>query len=408
MPDWNKEIKLSDLFKRREKAPKEAPADVLPVSEAVAVPEPAAPKQSFLKKEISFSRRRKEKAPKEASADVSPVPEPVAEQASEAVAVPESAAVVPEPAAPKQSFLKKEISFSRRRKEKSPREPQERKPSRAERRAAKKAERTTAQEAKPTRAERRATKRAEREVAKAEKAAEKAARKAAPKEPRRSRKQVPPVPAVPIMRAFNLLPREDARDARGRRPSSAQLVLAVVALVAFAALGAYFLMLNAQVADKRSEADALRAAAAARPSPTPAPAPDDQADAALQQEQQARTAALAGALGRRVAWDRLLRDFSLVMPDGVSLTKLSASGGGSAGATDQPPPPGTPAPESVFTIEGYTKSQETVALVLARLSVLPELASVRLQSSTETELSGEKVFQFVITTTAKPPSGSTL
>jgi Tfp pilus assembly protein PilN len=352
MPDWNKEIKLSDLFKRRQKASKEAaaesaPAELAPASDAVAVQEPAAPKQSFLKKEISFSRRRKEKGPKEAP---------------------------------------------------------QRKPSRAERRTARKEERSAAKAAKPSRAERRAAKNAEHEVAKAEKAA----RKSAPKELRRSREQAPPVPTVPIMRAFNLLPREDARDGRGRKPTTAQLVLAVVALLAFAALGAYFLMLNAQVADKRTEADSLRAAAAARSSQAPAPAPDDQANTELQQEQQARTAALAGALGRRVAWDRLLRDFSLVMPEGVSLTKLTASGGGSSGAAAQAAAPGTPPAESTFTIEGYTKSQETVALVLARLSVLPELSAVKLQSSTAAELGGKKVFQFVITTTAKAGGGATL
>jgi Tfp pilus assembly protein PilN len=368
MPDWNKEIKLSDLFKRRQKAPKEAPPEAASASEAVAVPEPAAPKQSFLKKEISFSRRRKDKGPKE----------PQTRKPSRAE---RRAARKEERAAAKAS-----------------------KPSRAERRAARKEERAGTEAAKPSRAERRAAKRADREVAKAEKAAQ----KAAPKEPRRSRRQAPPVPAVPIMRAFNLLPRDDARDGRGRKPTTAQLVLAVVALVALAALGAYFLTLNAQVADKRSEADSLRAAAAARSSAAPAPAPDDQANTELQQEQQARTAALAGALGRRVAWDRLLRDFSLVMPEGVSLTKVTASGGGSTGAVAQAATPGTPAPENTFTIEGYARSQETVALVLARLSVLPELSAVKLQSSMAAELGGKKVFQFVITTTAKAATGATL
>jgi Tfp pilus assembly protein PilN len=367
MPDWNKEIKLSDLFKRRQKAPKEAPAEAAQVSEAVAVPEPVTPKQSFLKKEISFSRRRKDKGPNE----------PQARKPSRAE---RRAARKADRAAAKAS-----------------------KPSRAERRAARKAERAGTETAKLSRAERRAAKRADREVAKAEKAA----RKSAPKEPRRSRREASPVPTVPIMRAFNLLPRDDARDGRGRKPTPAQLVLAVVALVAFAALGAYFLMLNAQVADKHSEADSLRAAAAARPSTTPAAAPDDQANTALQQEQQARTAALAGALGWRVGWDRLLRDFSLVMPEGVSLTKLTASGGGSTGAAAQTAAPGTPVPENTFTIEGYTKDQETVALVLARLSVLPELSAVKLQSSTAAEIGGKKVFQFVITTTAKAAAGAT-
>lgn len=345
MPNWNKEIKVSDLFGRSKKESEEGPSG------------PAA--------------------------------------------APEGATT-----AERKSLLKKELSFSLRRKDKEPKEPKERKPSRAEARAAKREARVAERAARPSREDRRAAKREAREAAKAEKTA----RRSAPKESRRERRNAPPVPAVPVMRAFNLLPRDDPREGRGRRPSNAQLALAVVALVAFAALGAYFLMLNASVADKRSEADSLRAAVAARPSPEPAPSPDDEASAQLQQEQQARTAALATALGRRVAWDRLLREFSLVVPDDVSLTKLTAAGGGAGVALDPAAPAGTPLPESTFTIEGYTKSQESVARLLARLSVLPELSTVDLESSVATELGPAKaeVFQFVIRTVVKPVTGSTL
>jgi Tfp pilus assembly protein PilN len=341
MPDWNKEIKVSGLF-GRSKEPKAPPSD-----------QPAA--------------------------DAAP--------------------------AEKQSLMKKEISFSLRRKEKGPKEPKAPKPSRADARAAKREARATEKAARPSRQERRAARQETREAAKAEKAA----RKSAPKQSRRER-TAPPPPAVPVMRAFNLLPRDGARDARGRRPSNAQLVLAVVALVALAGLGAYFLMLNASVADKRSEADSLRAAVAARPNPEPAPSPDDEANTQLQQEQQARTTALATALGRRVAWDRLLREFSLVVPDDVSLTKLTAAGGGAGATLDPAAPAGTPPPESTFTIEGYTRSQEAVARLLARLSVLPELSTVDLESSVKTQLGPSKsdVFQFVIRTVVKPVSGATL
>jgi Tfp pilus assembly protein PilN len=338
MPDWNKEIKLSDLFRRSKKGPEDG----------------------------------LDRAPAEPSGE-------------------------------KRSLLRKEIGLSLGRKDRGPRDPKPPKPSRAEVRAAKRQARAAERAARPSRAERRAAKREDREAAKAEKAS----RRNKPKRPRRERKDAPPVPAVPVMRAFNLLPRDGVREGRSRRPSTAQLVLAVVALVAFAGLGAYFLMLNASVADKRSEADGLRAAAAARPTGEPAPSPEEEADTQLQQEQQARTAALAAALGRRVAWDRLLREFSLVVPDDVSLTKLTAAGGGAV--TDPAAPAGTPAPESTFTIEGYTQSQESVARLLARLSVLPELSTVDLESSVATELgpAKTKVFQFVVRTVVKPVSGAT-
>ena len=109
------------------------------------------------------------------------------------------------------------------------------------------------------------------------------------------------------------------REARGRRPSTAQLALAVVALVALAALGAYFLMLNASVADKRAEADSLRAAAAARPNPAvPEPSGDDERiPSSSRSRRRARPRSPAPSAAR--AWDRLLREFSLVLPDDVSL-----------------------------------------------------------------------------------------
>lgn len=339
MPDWKKEIKLSDLVARK---PKKKKAEEF-VAEPEAAPAPEAGKQSLLKKEISFSLRRKDKAPKEPKAA------------------------------------------------KAPKEPKD------------------AAAPKPSRAERRLARQEAREAAKAEKLAKKNAPKEPkePKEARRARRAAPPVPAVPVMRAFNLLPQENVRGAGANRPNTAQLVLAVVALVAFAGLAAYFLMLNAGVADKRSEADSLRAAVAASPGLEPQVPPDAEANTQLQQEQEARTTALAAALGRRVAWDRLLREFSLVVPEDVSLTKLSASGGG---VPDPTAPAGTPPSESIFTIEGYTQSQEAVARLLSRLSVLPELSTVDLESSVATEFgqTGTRIFQFVIRTIVKPTSGSTL
>jgi Tfp pilus assembly protein PilN len=96
-----------------------------------------------------------------------------------------------------------------------------------------------------------------------------------------------------------------------------------------------------------------------------------------------------------------------VVPEDVSLTKLTAAG--SSGVIDPAAPAGTPLPESTFTIEGYTRSQESVARLLARLSVLPELSTVDLESSVATELgpAKEKVFQFVVRTVVKPASGAT-
>src|SRR4051812_50180061 len=66
------------------------------------------------------------------------------------------------------------------------------------------------------------------------------------------------------------------------------------------------------------------AAAQARLAQVPAPAPVPASDSSLPQERQARVAAIGSALAQRVVWDRVLREVSLVLPDDVWLTTLSA------------------------------------------------------------------------------------
>jgi len=207
------------------------------------------------------------------------------------------------------------------------------------------------------------------------------------------------------MRAFNLLPKDDPREGAARRASPAKLALAVIALVAFAGLGAYFLLLNTRVAGKTATRDELKTQLAAANVPAERPLQEEEADPALVEEKQKRTGALAAALGGRTAWDRLLREFSLVLPDDISLTKLTASG-----AVVDPALPvaaGTPAPTSTFTIEGYTETQKSVAQLLARLAVLPELSSVQLKSSMDADFQGQTVVQFVIAANVKPVTGAT-
>jgi len=234
------------------------------------------------------------------------------------------------------------------------------------------------------------------------------------KEPRRRKEKAKgpaqALPEVPLMRAFNLLPREEGRretvtmeDGGERRPSTVQLVLAVVGLLLVAALASIFLITNATVADKQTELDGLRSelaaldAAAEKPS---APEPDG----TLVQERDNRTGALAAALAQRVAWDRLLRELSLVLPEEVWLTRLSAKAGGT-GAVDPNAPPaaaGAAPPASTFEIGGYTYKQENVAQLLSRMGVLPQIASVQLLGSTATQIGDEDVVEFTISATMKP------
>ena len=106
-----------------------------------------------------------------------------------------------------------------------------------------------------------------------------------------------------------------------------------------------------------------------------------------------------GRACRRLAWDRCSREVSLVLPDDVWLTSLSADGRRSASvwSTHRRPPTA-----AAFSINGRTYSHDGVARLLARLAVVPQLSNVQLQhSALATSETGRKVVEFSINATVK-------
>jgi Tfp pilus assembly protein PilN len=170
------------------------------------------------------------------------------------------------------------------------------------------------------------------------------------------------------MRAVNLLPRESRRD----RSVTAQNLPAVVGggigFVVVAALAAGYLSASSKVASAQRDLDAAKARLAATPVP-PAPAqPVDTTPAAVASEQGPRLQAVSAALSQRIAWDRILREFSLVLPSDVWISSLSMSAP-TAGATNG------------FTISGTTYGYDSVARMLSRMTLVPDLSQVVLQST---------------------------
>ena len=198
----------------------------------------------------------------------------------------------------------------------------------------------------------------------------------APKEQNVSPKSSPPPPAVPLMRAFDLMPNESEREKTAASPAFLKIVVALVALLVLAALAGAFMLMSARANDRQAEADDLRAQLAEL---TAQAAPDvDQGAGAIAGEGQARTAALSEALAARVAWDRILREFSLVLPEDVWMTSIASTTGA---ATTTPGAVPSVAGEGTFTINGQAHTQADVAVLLSRLEVVPEFSSVTLQSS---------------------------
>jgi Tfp pilus assembly protein PilN len=202
------------------------------------------------------------------------------------------------------------------------------------------------------------------------------------------------------VRAINLLPRDDARG--GRQAQWIVLIPVAAAILLTALTSAAFLSASGKVKSREAELATLKDELAAIPTPD---ASKVQTQNALATEKQTRVTALGTALSRRVAWDRIFRELSLVLPDDVWLATLSAKAPVSSSVAAGPAPPATGASVAAtqFTLDGYTYSHAAVARLLSRLSVVPDLVNVQLQQSTLTKVGTAQVVHFVIAADIRTP-----
>jgi Tfp pilus assembly protein PilN len=207
------------------------------------------------------------------------------------------------------------------------------------------------------------------------------------------------------MRAVNLLPRDAGQNGVGL-PSLPVLVGVCVGVLVTAVLAADFMMQSGKVTKEQRTLDSLEAQVAALPAAPPGPSAEQ---TQLAGEHSARVTALSSAMGNRVAWDRILREFSLVLPDDVWLTTLTAHSPVSPAATPGTAPSSGTTPTE-FALTGRTYSHDGVARLLSRLQVVPDLQNVTLVSSTLSKVAGQDVVEFNIVAdirTAAPSSTST-
>ena len=189
------------------------------------------------------------------------------------------------------------------------------------------------------------------------------------------------------MRAVNLLPKDEGRRSGSRKaPKPVVLVATIGTSIVAAAFAAAFVLTSGTVSDKRGELQQRQVELTVTPRP---PKAETAERAALAGQQGPRVAAVSAALSSRIAWDRLLRLFSLVLPDDVLLKNLSVKA----------PSFGVPtagAPPQSFSISGYSYSHDGVARLLSRLAVLPDLTNVQLQTSNLSKLGRQRVVEFAI------------
>jgi Tfp pilus assembly protein PilN len=209
-------------------------------------------------------------------------------------------------------------------------------------------------------------------------------------------KSGPPVRDIPLMHAFNLLPKEEVRVERESKQSAIpHVIVALAGVLVFAALAAFYLSSSAGVTKKTGELDDLRGDLASLQVPEKQPE-SPAAGANIDSERSARTAALSTALADRLAWDRVLRELALVLPADVTLATLDATAPspGSAGAA-------TSSAVSTFRVTGTSISQASVARLLSRLQVIPELQAVQLEFATASDDPSKPGVNFAITASVR-------
>jgi Tfp pilus assembly protein PilN len=190
------------------------------------------------------------------------------------------------------------------------------------------------------------------------------------------------------MRAVNLLPVDLQTRRSLRQEDPAVVVGSALGVVVMIALGAAFMMAHGKAREEQDRLTRARLELAelsthrrATPKPTKPAVPITPIvpPPAITGQEASWLSAVSTTLSQRIAWDRLLREVSLVMPDDVTLTSMTMTAPAAAAAV-----PGVvtaSAPAQGFVIAGSAFSYDSVARLLSRLSLVPDLSDVTLTST---------------------------
>ncbi|HEY8029306.1 MAG TPA: PilN domain-containing protein [Gaiellaceae bacterium] len=171
------------------------------------------------------------------------------------------------------------------------------------------------------------------------------------------------------MRAVNLLPGEAKGGVSRGAPQPAVLAAAITGFAAMIVIGGGNLVQTARVSSAQKTLNAAKIQLAATPLPpktqsvTPPPP-------AVAQQMQPRLAAVSNVISSRIAWDRILREFSLVLPPHIQVQSLGLTAPSAVTASAQG-----------FDLIGLTFTYDDVARLLSRMALIPDLTNVTLKSS---------------------------
>jgi Tfp pilus assembly protein PilN len=214
------------------------------------------------------------------------------------------------------------------------------------------------------------------------------------------------------MRAVNLIPTEQRRaKATGSKSGGAYVICGILGVLVLMAVG--YVLVGNQVNENKTRA----AAASQEANRLEAQARQLSDFTDFSQVKDTRLASVQGVASTRFDWERLMRELSLVMPEGSWLQSANASVSGvgdasttsasaAAAAATAPALPG-------LKLVGCTPRQSEVARMMVRLRELNKVTDVTLNESSQ-EQSGEpasvsscgSLYKFDITVTfGAVPSG---
>ena len=215
------------------------------------------------------------------------------------------------------------------------------------------------------------------------------------------------------MRAVNLLPREYQNAKSIRHEDPAVVVGSALGVIVMIALGSSFLVAHshanaeqAQLTKARLELAQLsqRKLAVPKPKAPATPITPIVPPPAVTGQEASWLTAVTTNLSQRIAWDRILREVSLVIPDDVTLVQLTLTAPTVASAG----PAASPNATQGFVIQGSAFSYDSVARLLTRLALVPDLSNVTLSNTSSGGLGSGPTpasgVQFNITAAVKDPA----
>ena len=189
------------------------------------------------------------------------------------------------------------------------------------------------------------------------------------------------------MRAVNLLPRDMQQRKSFREEDPAVVVGSALGVIVMIALGAAFFVAHgkantqqARLTKAQLELAALseKKREAQKPAKPSAPITPIVPPPAITGQEASWLSAVSTNLSQRIAFDRVLRDVSLVIPDDITLSSMTMSAPLSTVAVPGVPPPTA---SQGFVIAGTAYSYDSVARLLSRLALVPDLNTVTLTST---------------------------